>query len=500
VPEGHVVSRVPGKWSSSRRRDTWTGASVVFPHWDEAYRAVAREARKIMANLRRPAAASSIVAFVALYFLAFPAAASTGGGTLSASNSELSRSGAALDGELWLAKQLTPEGFVPSSPGSSQPSLSSTAQTVLALSASRVDLTGAEKGLSYLEGHVDQYVFADGSDGPGELALLILDAEALGVDPTSFGGTNLISRLLITQENTGPDAGLFGTATQVADYSAGSYAQGLALAALGSAGVHDGVAVANAAQWLVDEQCPDGGWTLPDKAANPCHGSASLFEGPDTNATSFAVQGLAAEGVLSDSAKEKALAFLSRGQDSDGGWSYFPNTQSVPGTTDPDSTALVIQALLALGSSPTGTSYYKGSANPESALLSFQLTSGSESGSFFYPGNKTANVIATYEAVPALLDFEIPWSPIGDAYWEVASDGGVFSFGDAGYYGSMGGRPLDMPVVGITPTPDGRGYWEVASDGGVFSFGDGGYYGSMGGRPLDMPIVGIGAGYARTAS
>jgi hypothetical protein len=57
-----------------------------------------------------------------------------------------------------------------------------------------------------------------------------------------------------------------------------------------------------------------------------------------------------------------------------------------------------------------------------------------------------------------------------------------------------------MPVVGITPTPDGRGYWEVASDGGVFSFGDGGYYGSMGGRPLDMPIVGIGAGYARTAS
>ncbi|MGH9103837.1 MAG: alkaline phosphatase family protein, partial [Acidimicrobiales bacterium] len=70
-------------------------------------------------------------------------------------------------------------------------------------------------------------------------------------------------------------------------------------------------------------------------------------------------------------------------------------------------------------------------------------------------------------------------TPDGHGYWEVASDGGVFSFGDASYYGSMGGRPLSRPVVGITSTPDGHGYWEVASDGGVFSFGDASYYGSV---------------------
>ena len=65
------------------------------------------------------------------------------------------------------------------------------------------------------------------------------------------------------------------------------------------------------------------------------------------------------------------------------------------------------------------------------------------------------------------------------------ADGGVFSFGDAGFHGSMGGKPLDRPVVGMAATSDGHGYWLVAADGGVFSFGDAGFYGSMGGKPLE---------------
>ncbi|MHB1964321.1 MAG: protease pro-enzyme activation domain-containing protein, partial [Acidimicrobiales bacterium] len=84
-------------------------------------------------------------------------------------------------------------------------------------------------------------------------------------------------------------------------------------------------------------------------------------------------------------------------------------------------------------------------------------------------------------------------TPDDGGYWEVASDGGIFAFGDANFYGSMGGRPLDRPVVGMAATPDGGGYWEVASDGGIFAFGDAAFYGSMGGRPLNQPIVGIAA-------
>ncbi len=84
-------------------------------------------------------------------------------------------------------------------------------------------------------------------------------------------------------------------------------------------------------------------------------------------------------------------------------------------------------------------------------------------------------------------------TPDGGGYWLVAADGGVFAFGDAGFFGSMGGRPLNQPVVGIAATPDGGGYWLVAADGGVFAFGDAGFFGSMGGRPLNQPMVGIAA-------
>jgi hypothetical protein len=81
----------------------------------------------------------------------------------------------------------------------------------------------------------------------------------------------------------------------------------------------------------------------------------------------------------------------------------------------------------------------------------------------------------------------------GGGYWLAASDGGIFNYGDARFYGSMGGKPLSAPIVGMTPTPDGQGYWEVASDGGIFSFGDAHFYGSRGGQPLNRPIVGMAA-------
>jgi Peptidase A4 family/Putative Ig domain len=78
-------------------------------------------------------------------------------------------------------------------------------------------------------------------------------------------------------------------------------------------------------------------------------------------------------------------------------------------------------------------------------------------------------------------------------YWMVASDGGIFTFGDAGYFGSTGGMQLNRPIVGMAATPDGQGYWLVASDGGIFSFGDAIYYGSTGALHLNEPIVGMAA-------
>jgi cell wall-associated NlpC family hydrolase len=76
-------------------------------------------------------------------------------------------------------------------------------------------------------------------------------------------------------------------------------------------------------------------------------------------------------------------------------------------------------------------------------------------------------------------------------YWMVASDGGVFTYGDAHFYGSTGNIHLNRPIVGLTPTLDGNGYWMVASDGGVFTYGDGVFYGSTGSIALNRPIVGM---------
>ena len=59
-----------------------------------------------------------------------------------------------------------------------------------------------------------------------------------------------------------------------------------------------------------------------------------------------------------------------------------------------------------------------------------------------------------------------PPHPTVGGYWLVASDGGVFSFGDATFYGSTGALRLNAPIVGMAATPDGGGYWLVASDGG----------------------------------
>ena len=81
--------------------------------------------------------------------------------------------------------------------------------------------------------------------------------------------------------------------------------------------------------------------------------------------------------------------------------------------------------------------------------------------------------------------------PLGDGYWLAATDGGMFSFGDAQFYGSMGDQRLNAPVVGMAAHPFLEGYWLVATDGGVFSFGSSGFFGSTGDIKLVSPIVGI---------
>lgn len=67
----------------------------------------------------------------------------------------------------------------------------------------------------------------------------------------------------------------------------------------------------------------------------------------------------------------------------------------------------------------------------------------------------------------------------GGGYWLLSSEGGVYAFGDAVYYGGMAGKPLNKPIVDMAVTKSGLGYWLVGQDGGVFGYGDAQFFGSI---------------------
>ena len=103
----------------------------------------------------------------------------------------------------------------------------------------------------------------------------------------------------------------------------------------------------------------------------------------------------------------------------------------------------------------------------------------------FYGSMGAQHVIAPVDGIARTSD--------GHGYWLVSYDGGVFAFGDAQFSGSMGGKPLNALMIGIAGNPDGTGYWTAAQDGGVFAFGGAPFLGSMGDRVLARPVYGIAA-------
>ena len=67
----------------------------------------------------------------------------------------------------------------------------------------------------------------------------------------------------------------------------------------------------------------------------------------------------------------------------------------------------------------------------------------------------------------------------GGGYWEVAADGGVFAYGGAPFYGSLGGQHLSAPITSADTTPTGKGYYLMGADGAVYAFGDATYHGGF---------------------
>jgi hypothetical protein len=239
-----------------------------------------------------------------------------------------------------------------------------------------------------------------GIESPGRLARAILLAVALGEDPSDVGaapGSDLVARLQATRRSSGPDTGLFGGQDPTYD---GAFRQGYALAALVAAGTTPDP---SASAWLLAQQCgpeADGGAWMPYRSdlSVPCAVDAAMYVGPDTNATAAAITGLAALGTGED-AIAAGLDWLDSVQEADGGWG-----QMVGYGTDPNSTALVYQSLLAAGAVDEPR-FADRAATPLGALLSFQLgcdAPTADRGAFTFPGaNGAPNGFATAQAVGA---------------------------------------------------------------------------------------------------
>ena len=368
--------------------------------------------RRVLTRGRGTALAATLLAAALAPGLILPSLASaatgsstgTAGSTTSATSATsaaaTTRAQAAKYGAGWLARQITANGGDVSSSGVD---VSDTAYAVLALHAAGVGKAASDQAVAWLETQLGTGLEAgDGSDDPGKLGYDIMAAVSAGVNPRQFGGTgaanDLVTRLLATIRTTGPDTGLFGSADPSFD---GAFRQGTALAALKAAGVSKAT-VAPALAWLQGQQCANGLWESyrSDTTAACDPADPNTFSGPDTNSTSMAVQGLAA--WHEKPGKASILTAFRQIQSADGG---FADIAAKGQSSDPDSTALVIQAILAEGANPASAGFTKAGATPYDALTSYQLGCSARKayrGSFYYPfGTPAPSLLATVQAVPA---------------------------------------------------------------------------------------------------
>ncbi len=224
--------------------------------------------------------------------------------------------------------------------------------------------------IAYLAAHAAAACTSAGACGE-----LLQAVAAAGLNPASFGGVDLLTTL---NGFYAAGTGVFGDGE--------AFTQALAIQGLVAA--HQPVPAA-ALHRLVTAQDSDGGWDFLLIKDDP-NGSTN-FDTSDTNSTAMVLMALDAAGV--HTRDHAALTWLHTQQDADGGFPY----QSGAGT-DPDSTALVLQALLATGQNPEAPAWAPGGYGPLARLIASQNSDGG----FTFPGNPAPDPFTTAQVPPAL--------------------------------------------------------------------------------------------------
>ncbi len=303
---------------------------------------------------------------------------------------------------------------------------SATSEIIIAFGAAGIDAHTVrsvqdESLVDFLITQVPTYS-ADG----GEVGKLILAAVASGEDPHNFGGYDLVVSLTQHLSPTGQ----FGTDIQ--------FRHALGMLALVAA---DEAVPPTTTEWLKDRQTSSGGWAWTAGVA------------ADTDTTAIALQALVAAGEpLTSASIVSAVNFLRTAQNDDAGFCYDP-VSTWDTTSNANSTAAAIQALVAAGEDLAD--WTKGGRTPVEALRRFQKSDGA----FIYQwggwGGPVDSPMATYQAIPALLGQPHPVVPQvpddGSNYAGVVIDygNGVYEAACASFTtASITGREL-LELTGI---------------------------------------------------
>jgi hypothetical protein len=154
----------------------------------------------------------------------------------------------------------------------------------------------------------------------------------------------------------------------------------------------------------LSETIPSGAVDQLKSTINADGGWGWVAGSSDTNGTSLALQALVAAGEsLSGTEVISGLAYLDAAQNSDGGFPYDPASLTTT-ESDANSTAYVVQALMATGQDPFTGTWLISDTHPISYLLSLQLADGS----FEWQAGSGTNQLATEQAIPALLGRPYP--------------------------------------------------------------------------------------------
>ena len=81
---------------------------------------------------------------------------------------------------------------------------------------------------------------------------------------------------------------------------------------------------------------------------------------------------------------------------------------------------------------------------------------------------------------PIKTKFQCAVGPAGPPGYSILNQGGgIYSFGDATYYGNLIDHAYPGPAVGLSETPDGHGYNILTAPGAIYSFGNANYFGNL---------------------